>query len=147
MKKKNANFLFSIIQFNQNVIAKILQEVFDVVILPGGLGGTEAFIKSELVGGILKTQESSGRLIAAICAAPLALHAHKIALGKSLTSYPSVKDQLTADYKYIDDKLVVQDGKLITSRGPGTAFQFGLEIAKVLVGEEKSKQVAKGLLL
>lgn len=124
-----------------------MQEVFDVVILPGGLGGTEAFIKSELVGGILKTQESSGRLIAAICAAPLALHAHKIALGKSLTSYPSVKDQLTADYKYIDDKLVVQDGKLITSRGPGTAFQFGLEIAKVLVGEEKSKQVAKGLLL
>lgn len=125
----------------------ILQEVFDVVILPGGLGGTEAFIKSQLVGEILKEQESSGRLIAAICAAPLALHAHKIALGKSLTSYPSVKDKLTADYKYVDDKLVVQDGQLITSRGPGTAFAFGLELAKVLVGAEKSKQVSNGLLL
>lgn len=121
--------------------------MFDVVILPGGLGGTEAFVKSQLVGEILKEQESSGRLIAAICAAPLALLAHEIALGKSLTSYPSVKDKLIADYKYVDDKLVVQDGQLITSRGPGTAFHFGLELAKVLVGEEKSKQVSKGLLL
>lgn len=129
------------------MFAQILQEKFDVVILPGGLGGTEAFIKSELVGKVLKEQESSGRLIAAICAAPLALQAHKIALGKSLTSYPSVKDKLTADYKYVDDKVVVQDGQLITSRGPGTAYQFGLELSKVLVGEEKTKQVQKGLLL
>lgn len=118
-----------------------------MVILPGGLGGTEAFIKSELVGSILKEQESSGRLVAAICAAPLALKAHKIGLGKSLTSYPSVKDKLTADYKYVDDQLVVQDGQLITSRGPGTAYQFALKLVEVLVGEEKSTQVAKGLLL
>lgn len=125
----------------------ISQEIFDVVILPGGLGGTEAFVQSQLVGDILKEQESSGRLIAAICAAPLALLAHKIGLGKSLTSYPSVKDKLIADYKYVDDELVVQDGQLITSRGPGTAFQFALELVKVLVDEEKKKQVSSGLLL
>lgn len=120
--------------------------MFDVVILPGGLAGTEAFVKSQLVGEILKAQETSGRLVAAICAAPLALKAHQIALGKSLTSYPSVKDKLTDDYKYIDDQLVVQDGQLITSRGPGTAFQFGLKITEVLVGADKAKQVANGLL-
>lgn len=129
------------------MISTNLQDVFDVVILPGGLGGTEAFVQSQLVGEILKEQESSGRLVAAICAAPLALCAHKIALGKSLTSYPWVKDKLTADYKYVDDKLVVRDGQLITSRGPGTAFQFGLELVKVLVSEEKAKQVSSGLLL
>lgn len=100
-----------------------------------------------MVGEILKSQESSDRWIAAICAAPLALSAHKIGLGKSLTSYPSVKDKLTSDFKYVDDQIVVQDGKLITSRGPGTAFQFGLKIAETLVGIEKAQQVAKGMLV
>lgn len=115
--------------------------------MPGGLGGTDAFIASSLVGDVLKAQESSGRLVAAICAAPLALKAHKIGLGKSITSYPSVKDKLTDDFKYVDDQIVVQDGQLITSRGPGTAYQFGLKIAEVLVGDEKAKQVASGMLV
>ncbi|XP_055319996.1 protein dj-1beta-like isoform X2 [Sitodiplosis mosellana] len=125
----------------------VAKDVFDVVILPGGLGGTDAFVNSPLVGEVLKAQESSGRLIAAICAAPLALSAHKIGLGKSITSYPSVKDKLTSDFKYVDDQIVVQDDKLITSRGPGTAYQFGLKIAEVLVGADKAKQVANGMLV
>lgn len=111
------------------------------------MGGTDAFIASSLVGEVLKAQESADRWIAAICAAPLALNAHKIALGKSLTSYPSVKDKLTANFKYVDDQIVVQDGKLITSRGPGTAYQFGLKITEALVGVDKAKQVAKGMLV
>lgn len=124
-----------------------LQDAFDIVILPGGLGGTDAFIASQLVGDVLKAQESHDRWIGAICAAPLALSAHKISMGKSLTSYPSVKDKLTSEYKYVDDQIVVQDGKLITSRGPGTAFQFGLKIVDALFGGDKAKQVAKGMLL
>lgn len=125
----------------------LLQEKFDVVILPGGLGGTDAFVASSLVGEVLKAQESADRFIAAICAAPLALSAHKIGLGKSITSYPSVKDKLTGQFKYVDDQLVVQDGKLITSRGPGTAHTFGLKIAEALVGADKAKQVASGMLV
>lgn len=117
-----------------------------MVILPGGLAGTDAFAASTLVGDVLTAQESSGRLVAAICAAPLALKAHKIGLGKSITSYPSVKEKLTADFKYVDDEVVVQDGQLITSRGPGTAYNFGLKIAEVLVGVDKAKQVASGML-
>lgn len=96
---------------------------------------------------MLKAQESADRFIAAICAAPLALSAHKIGLGKSITSYPSVKDKLTGQFKYVDDQLVVQDGKLITSRGPGTAHIFGLKITEVLVGADKAKQVASGMLV
>lgn len=125
----------------------MLQETYDIVILPGGLGGTDAFVASSLVGEVLKAQETADRFIAAICAAPLALRAHKIGLGKSITSYPSVKDKLIADFKYVDDQLVVQDGKLITSRGPGTAHKFGLKIAEALVGTDKAKQVAKGMLV
>lgn len=105
-------------------------------------------MNSSLVGEILKKQEeSSDGWIGAICAAPLALLAHKIGIGKSITSYPSVKEKLIADFKYVDDQKVVQDGKLITSRGPGTAYQFGLKIVEALVGADKAKQVANGMLV
>uniref|UniRef100_A0A6P7HAP0 Protein dj-1beta n=1 Tax=Diabrotica virgifera virgifera TaxID=50390 RepID=A0A6P7HAP0_DIAVI len=122
---------------------------FDVIVLPGGLGGTKAMSESKEVGELLKEQESSGRLIAAICAAPLALKAHGIAKGKNLTSYPSVKKDLldgSEGYQYKEDKVVVDD-KLITSRGPGTAFDFGLALVEKLVGKEKAKEVANGMLV
>lgn len=120
----------------------LFQDIFDVIniILPGG--SYEPFAQSQLVGEILKEQESGGCLIAAICAAPLALHVHKIGFGKALTSWPSARGELIADYKYVDGKLVVHDGTLIASRGPGAAFQSSPEIVNTLIGEEISKQVA-----
>ncbi|KAJ8890361.1 hypothetical protein PR048_009869 [Dryococelus australis] len=120
---------------------------YDVVVLPGGLQGSKNLSASKAVGDLLKEQEHSGRLIAAICAAPTVLKTHGIAKGKSLTSYPSFKDDLIAEgYKYSDDDVVV-DGKLITSRGPGTTFKFALTVAEQLVGEEIVGRVTKGLLL
>lgn len=118
-----------------------------MVVLPGGLGGSKALAESPLVGDLLRQQEASGRLIAAICAAPIALLAHKIGFGKSITSYPSVKDQLTSDYKFVDDQNVVQDGQLVTSRGPGTAFAFAVKLVDILVGADVAKTVANGMLL
>lgn len=103
--------------------------------------------ESKFLGDLLKRQESDGRIIAAICAAPAALLAHSIGIGKSITSYPSFKDQLAAKYKYIDDQIVVQDGQLLTSRGPGTATVFAFKLVEILVGIEKSQEVAKGMLL
>lgn len=85
--------------------------------------------------------------MAAICAAPCALLAHSIGLGKQITSYPAMKDKLADKYAYVDDKLVVQDGQLLTSRGPGTAFVFALKLVEVLVGVDKAREVAKGMLL
>ncbi|KMZ06927.1 protein dj-1beta [Drosophila simulans] len=120
---------------------------FDVVVLPGGLGGSNAMGESSLVGDLLRSQESAGGLIAAICAAPTVLAKHGVASGKSLTSYPSMKPQLVDNYSYVDDKTVVKDGNLITSRGPGTAYEFALRIAEELAGKDKVQEVAKGLLV
>lgn len=122
------------------------QESYDGIFLPGGQPGSKNMCESKYLGELLKKLESDGKLIAAICAAPTALLAHSIGLGKSITSYPSVKDQLAASYKYIDDQAVVQDGQLVTSRGPATAMALGLKLAEVLVGAEKSQEVAKGML-
>ncbi|XP_014295172.1 protein dj-1beta [Microplitis demolitor] len=118
---------------------------FDAVILPGGLGGSKALASSKEVGELLKKQENEGRVIAAICAAPTALKAHGIAQGKQITSYPSMKDQLTDYYKYSED-IVVTDGNIITSRGPATAYAFGLAIVEKVLNKEAAVPVAKGML-
>ncbi|XP_003400744.3 protein dj-1beta-like [Bombus affinis] len=122
-----------------------VNQKYDVVILPGGLGGSKAFADSAEVGKLLQQQEQENRLIAAICAAPTALKAHGIAKGKQVTSYPAMKDQLTDYYKYLEDK-VVTDGNLITSRGPATAFAFGLVIAEKLIDKQTADNVAKAML-
>jgi protein DJ-1 len=101
--------------------------------MPGGLAGSKAMAESALVGEILKHFEKNDKYIAAICAAPTALLKHSIGIGKHITSYPSFKDQLSEKYQYNDVDIVVQDGKLITSRGPYTAFPFALKICENLV--------------
>ncbi|XP_012273903.1 protein dj-1beta [Orussus abietinus] len=126
-------------------LADVKTEKFDAVILPGGLGGSKALASSPEVGSLLKEQEAKGGVIAAICAAPTALKSHDVAKGKQITSYPSFKDELKDDYKYLDEK-VVTDGNLITSRGPATAFAFGLAIVEKLLNKEAAAPVAKAML-
>lgn len=128
-------------------LSDVEKNTYDVVVIPGGLGGAKACAESKLVGEILQQQEKAGRLCAAICAGPTAFLSHQIGIGKSITSYPSVKDQLAGQYKYVDNQSVVQDGNIITSRGPGTAFDFGLKIAEVLVGADVAKDNAQKMLL
>ncbi|KAL6443820.1 hypothetical protein ACFW04_001702 [Cataglyphis niger] len=118
---------------------------YDAVILPGGLGGSKTFASSAEVGKLLQEQEKENRLIAAICAAPTALKAHGIGKGKQITSYPAMKNDLINEYEYLEDK-VVTDGNLITSRGPATAFAFGLAIVEKLLDKETASTVAKGIL-
>lgn len=121
-------------------------QTFDVVVLPGGLGGAKALADSKAVGDLLQKQEKAGRICAAICAAPTAFLSHSIGLGKKITSYPAFKDQLTGKYTYLDESVVV-DGKIVTSRGPGTAFDFGLKLGEILVGAEVTKDAAGKMLL
>jgi len=126
-------------------ISDVADKKYDVVILPGGVGW-KLLAESSKVGEILKAHEKDGKIIAAICAAPCVLKAHDIAKGKKITSYPSVKKNVEGDYNYIEDEIVVTDGNLITSKGPATAYAFGLAIAEKLVGKEKAKSVADGML-
>lgn len=121
---------------------------YDAVILPGGLEGSNAFGASAKVGELLKKQEAAGKYCAAICAAPTAFKKHGIGAGKTVTSYPSMADQFKGtDYKYTEDQEVVVDGKLVTSRGPGTAFAFGLKLVELLVDKKTSDEIKAGMLV
>ena len=122
------------------------KRTYDAVILPGGLKGAENLAVSNNVKKLLMEQEQRGGVIAAICAAPTALQAHGIGKGKRVTSYPAFKGQLEGYYTYSEDYVVV-DGQLVTSRGPGTAFEFALKLVEILVDVDTAENVCKGLLL
>lgn len=123
------------------------KETYDVVILPGGLKCAESLAQSDIVKEILQTQEKNGRLIAAICAAPIALKSHSIGSGKAITSYPGKKGELsTGEYQYLENRVVVSE-QLITSRGPGTAFEFALAIVECLLGKEKASSLVAPMLI
>jgi protein DJ-1 len=112
----------------------------DILVLPGGAEGAKRLAQSERVGSLLRAQEQSGRWVAAICAAPIALKAHGVFRNRQLTSHPSVKPMLEGWGQY-SEYSVVADGNLITSRGPGTAFPFALRIVGALTDAERMLEV------
>uniref|UniRef100_A0A673WKL7 protein deglycase n=1 Tax=Salmo trutta TaxID=8032 RepID=A0A673WKL7_SALTR len=97
---------------------------------------------------VLKDQEDRKGLIAAICAGPTALLAHGIAYGSTVTTHPGAKDKMMTGghYKYSEAR-VQKDGHLITSRGPGTSFEFALAIVEELMGAEVAATVKAPLVL
>lgn len=119
---------------------------FDAVVLPGGTDGAEYLAASPLVGRILTDQWRAGRLIGAVCAAPLALAAHGIATGSDVTCYPSLRARLDDTHVWHDQRVVVA-GHLVTSQGPGTTFEFALTLIKELAGSEVAERVRGPLLL
>jgi protein DJ-1 len=119
---------------------------FDLVVLPGGGEGTERLAKSAAVGALLREQEKGQGLIGAICAAPSALAAHGIGKGKAMTVYPGVEGKLAGHARY-EPKTVCEDGQMVTSRGPGTAFEFALALVRRLCGKEQEQAVREPLVL
>ena len=119
---------------------------YDVIVLPGGLKGAQTLASCTTVKEILLQQNLRGGIIAAVCAAPTALKAHEIGKGKVVTSYPAFKDALEGYYKYSEDRVVV-DGNLVTSRGPGTCFEFSLKIVELLVDKSTADKIKEGLLV
>ena len=120
---------------------------FDVVILPGGAEGARRLCASEMVGERLRLQAREGRLVAAICAAPLAFQAHQVFAGRAMTCHPSVASRIAMHGKLEQRLPVVEDGNLITSQGPGTAFLFALAVVRRLMGDPRAAEVERGLTL
>lgn len=119
---------------------------FDVIVLPGGAEGARRLCASEQVGALLRSQSSEGRLVAAICAAPLAFQAHQVFAGRMMTCHPTVASRIAMHGK-LEPEAVVEDGNLITSQSPGTAFVFALAVVRRVMGEPRAAQVERGLLL
>jgi 4-methyl-5(b-hydroxyethyl)-thiazole monophosphate biosynthesis len=122
-----------------------LTEDPDLVVLPGGQPGTNNLMADQRIITLLQDMQRQDKYIAAICAAPMVLGKAGVLEGKSATSYPGCLDSMElSGVNYLEDAVVV-DGKVITSRGPGTAMDFGLKLIEILAGTEVRGQVEGGL--
>lgn len=120
-----------------------LHESFDMIVLPGGQPGTNNLKADARVIKLLQQMAQQGKYVAAICAAPSVLASAGLLDGKRATSFPSSLDGF--HNIELQAAAVVEDGRLITSRGPGTAMDFALTLVERLAGAAKRKEVEAGL--
>lgn len=122
----------------------VIGKTFDMVVLPGGAQGTEILKRDANVKKAVERLMKQGGFVAAICAAPTVLAAIGAIRGAHLTCHPSVREELRAEK--LSDERVVIDNKLITSQSPGSAMEFAFALAGALFGQEKIKEVNKGVM-
>lgn len=125
---------------------QVMEQEFDMMVLPGGLPGADHLNDDPRIHQLLKRLNQEGRYTAAICAAPKVLATAGLLDGRKATSYPGALAGM--DLPRVDVKLerVVRDDKVVTSRGPGTAMDFALELVELLVGKTKRDEVEEGLV-
>ncbi|MCJ8329557.1 MAG: DJ-1/PfpI family protein [Lentisphaeria bacterium] len=118
---------------------------FDIVVLPGGMPGADNLRKSDLVLDLLKKTYSSGKHVAAICAAPMALEAAGLLNGVEVTCYPGFEeDASSATHTGVR---VQVDGRIITGKGPGAAIEFALAIVRELGDPEMANTLNEGMIV
>jgi 4-methyl-5(b-hydroxyethyl)-thiazole monophosphate biosynthesis len=121
----------------------VLNDEFDMIVLPGGQPGTNNLKADQRIIALLQRMERQGKFVAAICAAPAVLATAGLLDGKQATSFPGALTPFTKVKQ--QHAAIVEDGKLITSRGPGTAMDFALILVERLVGTAKRQEVEAGL--
>ncbi len=125
-------------------LAQIDAASLAMIALPGGMPGAANLAKSAVVQRLIKDLAEGERFTCAICAGPIALAAAGVLEGKRATCYPGYESQLEG--AHWEESRVVVDGRVITSRGPGTAADFALALVEALVGPEVASEQRKRLL-
>lgn len=121
---------------------------YDLVALPGGMGGSQRLRDSEKLKDLMVKRHEAGKWNAAMCAAPMALARFGLLKDAKFTMYPGMHEDLkdeTPGAQFSEGIVVVdQDKKIITSRGPATAWAFAFKIAETLGVD--TKDLKKGML-
>ena len=115
----------------------------DMVILPGGMPGSENLDQSRTVDAALRAAVRNDAYVCAICAAPMVLGKRGYLAGKRAVCYPGFEQYLEG--ATVTDARVERDGKVITSQGMGTALEFGLALVEVLCGKETAEQIGNAV--
>lgn len=122
------------------------QNVFDLVVLPGGQPGTDNLAADPRVISLLKTQAAAGRWVAALCAAPKVLAKAGLIKDKRITHYPGALTPAEQQGATVTENPVEVDGKLITGRSPGAAMDFALMLIEQLSGAELRHKIEADLV-
>jgi 4-methyl-5(b-hydroxyethyl)-thiazole monophosphate biosynthesis len=121
----------------------VSNEDFDAVVLPGGMPGSKHLRDDARVRALVRRAAESGKLVGAICAAPIVLEAAGLLAGKRATAYPGSE---LPSARYVEAS-VVTDGALVTSRGVGTALEFALALVERLAGAETAARLRAAMLV
>ena len=132
------------------VQADILQEEADysaaeMLVLPGGMPGTTHLMENEELGREIQNYVQIGRWVAAICAAPMVFGHLGVLEGRQATIYPGMEEHLEGATPIYEQK-VVRDGRIITSKAPGTAMNFALELVDAMKGRTTAEEVRGALV-
>jgi len=127
-------------------LASIDLDVFDAIVVPGGLGGTLELLGEADLLAALRRYAEAGKWTAAICAGPLVLVEAGITDGVPITSHPGVRDRM-AGSDLQDAPRVLRSGRVLTSQGPGTAMEFALALVGELVGQKTSRDLAAAMVV
>ena len=112
-------------------------DAYDMVVLPGGYGGSDAMRDNAPLIAALQKAAAEGKWVCAICAAPEALGRAGLLEGKRFTCYPGVKDQIENAGTWVDEA-VVTDGNIITGQGPAFAYAFAFALVDALGGDSQT---------
>ena len=116
----------------------------DMLVLPGGMPGTNYLRDHEGLAELLKKQYEAGKWVAAICAAPSVFGGLGFLKDRKATSYPGCLDGIPVG-EYTEEPVAV-DGNVVTSRGVGTAIAFALKLIEVLISKEKADEIAASIV-
>ncbi|HNB59953.1 MAG TPA: DJ-1/PfpI family protein [Phycisphaerales bacterium] len=131
----------------QMLVEDLGEILFDCLILPGGGKGAENMHKSAWVNDAILRHWKNDRIVAAICASPaVVLLPTGILANKHATCFPGLERRFTQDVKAVDSDVCV-DGKLVTSKGPGTAMAFSLRLVELLCGLSKAIDVGRRMVV
>ena len=117
---------------------------FDMVVLPGGQPGTNNLKSDARIINLVQSMAADDLFVCAVCAAPSVLATAGLLDGKRAACFPGSLDAFPKVLR--QPQAVVEDGKLITSRGPGTAMDFALTLVERLAGKAKRDEVEAGLV-
>lgn len=120
-----------------------LDDGLDMIVLPGGMPGTNNLEASPSVQAAIDFCVKNDRYVAAICAAPKILGAKGLLDGRKAVCFPGFESFLKGAEISADS--VVQDGRFITAKGAGVALEFALKLAGLLTSEEKAEALAASL--
>lgn len=121
----------------------VKEELFDCIVMPGGLPGTTHLMESKEVTDIIQKHHESNKLLAAICAAPSVYGVLNLLDGKKATCYPGFEENLHG--AEVMNQKVVKDGRIITAKGLGASFEFSHAIIEALLNTETADKILSAI--
>lgn len=144
LEKRNVEGSHGVKMITDNVLAEVMEEDWDMVVLPGGVPGAPTLMDDQRIIDLLKDQAKKHKTSAAICAAPAVLEKAGLTANKKVTSHPAWADRMTTA---IHTSERVQTAELlVTGQASGSAMEFAFKLVETLFGLEKVEEVNKGVL-